>query len=106
MAQEELRGTRGPVTPPEVVEYFSYNPKGQKYFALLEKKYGKGKALSVLAAKLGRAGYHMLRRHTPFEWPEGPAAPWLDWTPALAPFAASEVPRKTESFCPSPEPAQ
>ena len=43
------------------------NPLGQKYFARLEKKHGKGKALSVLAAKLGRAVYYMLRRHTPFD---------------------------------------
>jgi transposase len=43
------------------------NPKGQKYFERLEKKHGKGKALSVLAAKLGRAVYYMLRRHTPFD---------------------------------------
>jgi transposase len=31
-----------------------------------EKKYGKGKALSLLAAKLGRAVYWMLRRKEPF----------------------------------------
>jgi transposase len=43
------------------------NPVGQQYFARLEKKYGKGKALSVLAAKLGRAVYHMLQRRKPFD---------------------------------------
>jgi Transposase IS116/IS110/IS902 family len=43
------------------------NPIGQKYFARLEKKHGKGKALSILAAKLGRAVYYMLLRHRPFE---------------------------------------
>jgi transposase len=39
----------------------------QKYFAQLEKKHGKGKALSVLAAKLGRAVYYMLLRGKPFD---------------------------------------
>jgi hypothetical protein len=43
------------------------NPIGQKYFAKLEKKHGKGKALSILAAKLGRAVYYMLLRRRPFE---------------------------------------
>jgi transposase len=43
------------------------NPTGQKYFARLEKKHGKGKALSILAAKLGRAVYYMLLRSRPFE---------------------------------------
>lgn len=46
--------------------FLRLNPQGQKYFARLEKKHGKGKALSVMAAKLGRAVYYMLRRHTPF----------------------------------------
>jgi hypothetical protein len=35
--------------------------------AELEKKHGKGKALSILAAKLGRAVYYMLLRRRPFE---------------------------------------
>ena len=43
------------------------NPAGQKYFARLEKKHGKGKALSILAAKLGRAAYYMMLRGRPFE---------------------------------------
>ena len=43
------------------------NSVGQKYFARLEKKHGKGKALSILAAKLGRAVYYMLLRSRPFE---------------------------------------
>jgi transposase len=43
------------------------NSVGQKYFARLEKKHGKGKALSILAAKLGRAVYYMLLRGRPFE---------------------------------------
>ena len=43
------------------------NPAGQKYLARLEKKYGTGKALTVLAQKLGRAVYYMLRRNTGFD---------------------------------------
>src|SRR5262245_1691461 len=43
------------------------NPAGQQYLARLEKKYGTGKALTVLAQKLGRAVYYMLRRNTGFD---------------------------------------
>ena len=42
------------------------NPAGQKYLARLEKKHGKGKALTVLAHKLARAVYDMLKRETAF----------------------------------------
>ena len=42
------------------------NTEGQQYLARLEKKHGKGKALSVLATRLGRAVYYMLLRHKPF----------------------------------------
>src|SRR5262249_31544280 len=38
------------------------NPAGQKYLARLEKKHGKGKALTVRAHKLARAGYSMWKR--------------------------------------------
>lgn len=43
------------------------NPLGQKLFTRLERKHGKGKAMGVLAAKLGRAVYFMLKRHEPFD---------------------------------------
>lgn len=43
------------------------NAIGQKFFARLERKHGKGKALSILAAKLGRAVYYMLLRGTAFD---------------------------------------
>jgi transposase len=43
------------------------NPAGQKYLTRLEKKHGKGKALTVLAHKWARAVYFMLKRHTTFE---------------------------------------
>ena len=43
------------------------NPPAQKYMQRLEKKHGKGKAMSVLAAKIGRAVYFMLKRRQPFD---------------------------------------
>jgi transposase len=43
------------------------NPRGQEYLARLEKKHGKGKALSILAARLGRAVYFMLKKGEPFD---------------------------------------
>ena len=43
------------------------NPAGQKYLARLEKKHGKGKALTVLAHKLARAIYYMLKRDVVFD---------------------------------------
>ena len=43
------------------------NPAGQKLLARLEKKHDKGKALSILAHKLGRAVYYMLKRKVAFD---------------------------------------
>ena len=43
------------------------NPAGQKYLTRLEKKHGQGKALTLLAQKLGRAVYYMLKRHKAFD---------------------------------------
>lgn len=43
------------------------NEPGQKLLARLEKKPGKGKALSILAHKLARAVYFMLKRQTAFD---------------------------------------
>jgi transposase len=42
------------------------NPTGQKYLARLENKHGKGKPLTILAHKLARAVYYMLKRATAF----------------------------------------
>ena len=39
---------------------------GKKLLATIEKKHGKGKALSILAHKIGRAVYDMLSRDTVF----------------------------------------
>jgi transposase len=47
--------------------YLRGNPQGQKHFRKLEKKYGKGKAMTLLSIKLGRAAYFMLRRRAPFD---------------------------------------
>src|SRR5918992_4147433 len=43
------------------------NPSGQKYLTKLEKKHGQGKALTLLAQKLGRAVYDMLKRQQAFD---------------------------------------
>src|SRR5213592_4762435 len=43
------------------------NPAAQKLLARLEKKHGKGKALTILAHKLARAVYYMLKRQTAFD---------------------------------------
>jgi transposase len=42
------------------------NPAAQKLLARLEKKHSKGKALTILAHKLARAVYYMLKRQTAF----------------------------------------
>jgi transposase len=49
------------------VLFLRNNPAGQKYLARLEKKHGKGKALTVLAHKLARAVYYMLKRRVAFD---------------------------------------
>lgn len=49
------------------VLFLRNNAHGQKYLARLEKKHGKGKALTVLAHKLARAVYYMLQRKTAFD---------------------------------------
>ena len=43
------------------------NPAGQKRLARMEKKHGKGKALTILAHRLARAVYYMLKRDTAFD---------------------------------------
>lgn len=46
------------------------NARGQKYLARLEKKHGKGKAVTIVAHQLARAGYDLLKRATVFEMPK------------------------------------
>jgi transposase len=43
------------------------NPEGQKFLSRLEKKHDKGKALTILAHKLARAVYYMLKRKVAFD---------------------------------------
>jgi transposase len=43
------------------------HPAGQKYLTQLENKHGKGKALTMLAHKLGRAVYDIFKRQTAFD---------------------------------------
>ena len=49
------------------VLFLHKNPPGQKLLNRLRSKHGKGKALSILAARLGRASYYMLRRTAAFD---------------------------------------
>jgi transposase len=48
------------------VLFLRHTTDGKKILARLEKKHGKGKALSILAHKIGRAVYYMLSRGTVF----------------------------------------
>ena len=49
------------------VLFLRKNPRGQHYLERLTRRHGKGKALSILAAKLGRATYFLLARKTIFK---------------------------------------
>ncbi len=49
------------------VLFLQKNPPGQRLINRLRSKHGRGKALSVLAARLGRASYYMLCRNTAFD---------------------------------------
>jgi transposase len=49
------------------VLFLARNDKGKQLLARLTRRHGKGKALSILAHKLGRAAYHMLQRRTAFD---------------------------------------
>jgi hypothetical protein len=48
------------------VTFLRRTSDGKKIVARLEKRHGQGKALSILAHKLGRAVYYMLVRGTVF----------------------------------------
>ena len=49
------------------VLFVRHSAEGKKILARLEKRFGKGKALSILAHKIGRAVYYMLARGTAFD---------------------------------------
>lgn len=48
------------------VTFLRHTRDGKRIVARLEKRHGKGKALSILAHKIGRAIYYMLSRGTVF----------------------------------------
>ena len=43
------------------------NPAGQRYLSRLARKHGKGKALSILAHKIGRTVYYVMSRRRNFD---------------------------------------
>lgn len=49
------------------VGFLHRNPRGQAHIKRLRKRYGKGKALGILAARLGRATYFMLKEKRAFD---------------------------------------
>jgi len=49
------------------VLFLRKNPRGQKHLNRLRARHGQGKALSILAARLGRASYFILRRRSAFD---------------------------------------
>jgi len=49
------------------VVFLRDNPAAQKFLARLEKKHRKGKAFTILAPKVARAVYSMLKRQTAFD---------------------------------------
>jgi len=49
------------------VLFLRCNPEGLKYKKRLERKHGKAKSLSILAHRLGRATYYMLKRGKAFD---------------------------------------
>ena len=59
------RARRIPLRP--AVLFLRGNPRAQRMLSKLERKHGKGKALSILAHKLGRTAYYMLVRNKPFD---------------------------------------
>jgi transposase len=49
------------------VLFLRNNPAAQKYLARIEHQHGKGKALTIMAHKLARAVYYLLKRDTVFD---------------------------------------
>jgi transposase len=48
------------------VLFLRHTKDGKKFLLAIEKKHGKGKTLSILAHKIGRAVFYMLARGTVF----------------------------------------
>jgi len=49
------------------ISFVRHSEPGKQLLARLEKRFGKGKALSILAHKLGRVAYYTLLRGKAFE---------------------------------------
>ena len=49
------------------VLFLRQNPEAKRYLDKLTSKHGKAKALSILAQRLGRAVYYMLKRDKAFD---------------------------------------
>jgi len=60
-----------------MVLFLRESERARAYLARLEARHGKGKALSILSAKLGRAVYFLLRRHEVFDEERFFATPFL-----------------------------
>ena len=50
------------------VQFLRCHPKARSVLNKIERKHGKGKALSILAHKLGRATYYMWMRRKTFDF--------------------------------------
>ena len=49
------------------VTFLRHNPEAKKLKEKLDRKHGKAKALSIIATKIGRAVYYMLKRQKAFD---------------------------------------
>ena len=47
--------------------FLRHEPRAKKMMNRMERRHGKGKALSILAHRLGRAVYHLLKREKTFD---------------------------------------
>ncbi len=74
------------------VGFLRRSDQAMRYKAKLEKKHGKGKALTILAHKLARATYYILKRKTVFNG-EGVA-------PCSAPFPIPDLTGKATRLYP------
>ncbi len=73
------------------VLFLRNNPAGQKYLTRLERKHGKGKALTILAHQLARAMYDMLKRDTAFDWDKFLRESWSGVGEPAASLAAEGI---------------
>jgi transposase len=78
------------------VLFLRNNPAGQKYLARLERRHGKGKALTVLAHKLARAVYYMWKRDSAFDLDKffhESGVEWASLPPHWTPMGSACIPR-------------